>query len=462
MSKQYSRSPSRLLSQTAMVVLLAAVAGACSGGVERFADPIFTGNTDNQRAMLNGGAASQPSFDDIMAGPASGTARVERSSLPPATQPDRSMATGSIPDQSSEQRRASPRYASVPTPRVSPSRSVNTASVVSPVRSSSDEASRILSNAEPSGTSAASKTVRGWTTAGATQVSARSGDNVASMSRRYGVPQYVLAEINGVSPNASLSAGQQVVIPTYVHGATASRSSAPVKLPPAGPAPSVTGSIPASAGAGLVMASAPIPPHKPGSSAVRLASLSSTVPGPAQIESAAQPRRKPASLSSRTAEAARNATPSSTPQISRTEAAPAKPISVNREVSGDNVRRFRWPARGRIISDFGTKPGGTRNEGINLALPEGADIKAVEDGTVIYSGNELKGYGNLVLVRHDDGWVSAYAHGSDLLVKRGDAVSRGQTIAKAGSTGSVSQPQLHFELRRGNKPVDPMQYLARL
>ncbi|WP_244501817.1 murein hydrolase activator EnvC [Stappia sp. ES.058] len=167
-------------------------------------------------------------------------------------------------------------------------------------------------------------------------------------------------------------------------------------------------------------------------------------------------------MSSRTAEAARNATPSSTPQISRTEAAPAKPISVNREVSGDNVRRFRWPARGRIISDFGTKPGGTRNEGINLALPEGADIKAVEDGTVIYSGNELKGYGNLVLVRHDDGWVSAYAHGSDLLVKRGDAVSRGQTIAKAGSTGSVSQPQLHFELRRGNKPVDPMQYLARL
>lgn len=339
---------------------------------------------------------------------------------------------------------------------------MNTASVVSPVRSSSDEASRILSNAEPSGTSAASKTVRGWTTAGATQVSARSGTTLPRCRVAMACRSTSLRRSTVFRRMQSLSAGQQVVIPTYVHGATASRSSAPVKLPPAGPAPSVTGSIPASAGAGLVMASAPIPPHKPGSSAVRLASLSSTVPGPAQIESAAQPRRKPASLSSRTAEAARNATPSSTPQISRTEAAPAKPISVNREVSGDNVRRFRWPARGRIISDFGTKPGGTRNEGINLALPEGADIKAVEDGTVIYSGNELKGYGNLVLVRHDDGWVSAYAHGSDLLVKRGDAVSRGQTIAKAGSTGSVSQPQLHFELRRGNKPVDPMQYLARL
>jgi murein DD-endopeptidase MepM/ murein hydrolase activator NlpD len=439
-----------------MVVLLAAIAGACSGGVERFADPIFTGNTDNQRAMLGGSSGSQPSFDDIMAGPSSGPARVERSALPPPTQPNGSIATGSISAQSP----STPQYASVPKPPAAPQRQVASTSVPAPVRSSSDEASRIMAS---SGNGVAPKTVRGWTTAGATQVSARSGDSVASMSRRFGVPQYVLAEINGVSPNSSLSAGQRMTIPTYVHGARA--SSAPVKLPPAGPAPSVTGSIPTAAGAGLAMASAPIPPHKPGS-AVRLASLSSSVPAPAQAMQAAQPRRKPATLSSRTVETARGSAPKETasaPQIARTEAAPVKPISVNRDTAADdNVRRFRWPARGRIISDFGTKPGGTRNEGINMALPEGADIKAVEDGTVIYSGNELKGYGNLVLVRHDDGWVSAYAHGSELLVKRGDTVSRGQTIAKAGSTGSVSQPQLHFELRRGNKPVDPMQYLARL
>ncbi len=468
MSKKYLRSPSRLLSQTAMVVLLAAVAGACSGGVERFADPIFTGNTDNQRAMLSGTSASQPSFDDIMAGPSSGPARVERTALPPVNGSGASMATGSVSRSGATQGQSS-RNASVPTPPASPSRPVATASVQTPVRSARDEASRTLAaTSGPVGNSVAPKTVRGWTTAGATQVSARSGDSVASMSRRFGVPQYVLAEINGVSPNASLSAGQRMVIPTYVHGATASRSGAPVKLPPAGGAPSVTGSIPASAGAGLAMASAPIPRQKPGS-AVKLASLSSSVPAPAQVATAAQPRRKPASLSSRTVETVRAPTSTATtaatdapPQISRTESAPVKPISVNRDASDDNVRRFRWPARGRIISDFGTKPGGTRNEGINLALPEGADIKAVEDGTVIYSGNELKGYGNLVLVRHDDGWVSAYAHGSQLLVKRGDAVSRGQTIAKAGSTGSVTQPQLHFELRRGNKPVDPMQYLARL
>ena len=116
--------------------------------------------------------------------------------------------------------------------------------------------------------------------------------------------------------------------------------------------------------------------------------------------------------------------------------------------------------RGRIIADFGTKPSGERNDGINLAVPEGTSVKAAEAGTVIYAGNELAGYGNLVLVRHADGWVSAYAHNSKITVKRGDTVQRGQTIAQAGMTGSVTSPQVHFELRKGAKPVNPMDYLS--
>jgi murein DD-endopeptidase MepM/ murein hydrolase activator NlpD len=116
--------------------------------------------------------------------------------------------------------------------------------------------------------------------------------------------------------------------------------------------------------------------------------------------------------------------------------------------------------RGRIISGFGTKPNGEKNDGINLAVPEGTSVKSVEAGTVIYAGNELAGYGNLVLVRHAGGWVSAYAHNKDLLVKKGDTVQRGQTIAHAGMTGSVTSPQVHFELRQGAKPVNPLDYLA--
>jgi murein DD-endopeptidase MepM/ murein hydrolase activator NlpD len=119
---------------------------------------------------------------------------------------------------------------------------------------------------------------------------------------------------------------------------------------------------------------------------------------------------------------------------------------------------FRWPARGRVIQSFGT--GG--NDGINIAVPEGTQVKAAEGGVVAYAGSELKGYGNLVLIRHPNGFVSAYANNGSINVKRGENVKRGQTIALSGQTGNVASPQLHFELRKGQKPVDPSNYLAGL
>ena len=120
--------------------------------------------------------------------------------------------------------------------------------------------------------------------------------------------------------------------------------------------------------------------------------------------------------------------------------------------------QFRWPARGRIIQGF--KSGG--NDGINIALPEGTSVRAAEDGKVAYAGSALKGYGNLVLIRHANGFVTAYANNGELNVKSGDAVKRGQVIAKSGQTGDVASPQLHFELRKGQTPVDPTNYLAGL
>ena len=127
--------------------------------------------------------------------------------------------------------------------------------------------------------------------------------------------------------------------------------------------------------------------------------------------------------------------------------------------AGSGVPGFRWPVRGRVIAGFGPKPNGLQNDGINLAVPEGTPVKAADDGIVAYAGNELKGYGNLVLVRHSNGFVTAYAHASEIMVKRGDQVRRGQVIAKSGQTGNVSSPQLHFEIRKGSTPVDPTQYL---
>ena len=121
---------------------------------------------------------------------------------------------------------------------------------------------------------------------------------------------------------------------------------------------------------------------------------------------------------------------------------------------------MRWPVRGKVISGFGPKTNGLKNEGINIAVPEGTSVRAADGGVVAYAGNELKGYGNLVLIRHDNGYVTAYAHAKELFVKRGDTVKRGDVIAKAGQTGSVSSPQLHFEVRKGATALDPMKFLS--
>lgn len=138
---------------------------------------------------------------------------------------------------------------------------------------------------------------------------------------------------------------------------------------------------------------------------------------------------------------------------------PATQIS---DASVASTGKLRWPVRGRVISNFGARKDGTHNDGVNLAVPAGAEVHAAEEGVVAYAGSELRGYGNLILLRHSNGWVTAYAHNEEMKVKRGDKVARGQIIAKAGNTGDVDQPQLHFELRMGSKPVDPLPYLETL
>ncbi len=151
--------------------------------------------------------------------------------------------------------------------------------------------------------------------------------------------------------------------------------------------------------------------------------------------------------------------PAQTARVATPEAQTTESVTKTAEAAG-SMPSFRWPVKGRIIAGFGATPNGAQNDGINLAVPEGTPIKAADDGVVAYAGNELKGYGNLVLIRHANGFVSAYANASELLVKRGDTIKRGQVIAHAGQTGNVTSPQLHFEIRKGSTPVDPTKYLG--
>jgi len=146
-----------------------------------------------------------------------------------------------------------------------------------------------------------------------------------------------------------------------------------------------------------------------------------------------------------------------TQQVEEKPAEPAVVVKPSETTSA--LPSFRWPVRGKVITSYGAKTNGKSNDGINVAVPEGTPVKAAEDGVVAYSGNELKGYGNLILVRHSNGYVTAYAHASELLVKRGDTIKRGQIIAKSGQSGEVGSPQLHFEIRKGSSPVDPLQFL---
>ena len=227
-----------------------------------------------------------------------------------------------------------------------------------------------------------------------------SGETLYSLSRRYHVSHEQIAQANGLSPRASLRVGQHLTIPgTAVASNPAPRREAQLQAPK------------------------PAATHK----------VAEATPAPAPLDNAATVK-----------------------PVAPTEAEPVKT-----SVTG-GAPSFRWPVKGRVISGYGTKPNGQQNDGINISVPENTAVKAAEDGTVAYSGNELKGYGNLVLIRHAGGYVTAYAHNSEVLVHRGEAVKRGQVIAKAGQTGGVASPQVHFEIRKGSNPVDPSRYLTSL
>lgn len=131
----------------------------------------------------------------------------------------------------------------------------------------------------------------------------------------------------------------------------------------------------------------------------------------------------------------------------------------SQRVSVYRKSKFIWPVKGTVVSGFGTVGKGRKNDGINIKAATGTNVKAADKGVVAYAGNELKGFGNLILIKHSDGYITAYAHNQHLYVKKGQKVLRGEKIATVGSTGSVNSPQLHFEVRAGKKAVNPRTYL---
>ncbi|MBK18862.1 MAG: peptidase M23 [Rhodospirillaceae bacterium] len=231
---------------------------------------------------------------------------------------------------------------------------------------------------------------------------AKSGETTYGIARLYGVDMGTLVRINNIQPPYRLKRGQKLLLPDRGGRTSTSRHASRVQQKN----------------------------KKPG------------------IRRVSGPKRLPGDQrSSRTA--------SQNHKWSRPD---PRPLKTPPRRSG---RKFLWPVKGRVIVGFGPRKGGFHNDGINISARAGTPIRAAENGVVAYVGNQLQGFGNLVLIKHSGGWMSAYAHGSSVLVRRGSVVRRGQTIARVGRTGNVSRPQLHFELRRGDKAVDPRRYLVR-
>lgn len=273
------------------------------------------------------------------------------------------------------------------------------------------------------------------------------GDTVYGISRRYRIDIRSLVQLNRIPPPYRLSVGQVLNLPgsnnafdaatTQIAAANA-RETAPSR--PAAPA---------------------TPPDRQPSAAVQQSSGGNEARPPAPLP-AAKPQR-----GTGTAPQPSIASPPKA-AVQPTQTARAAPSVPDRRPPAGVPKppprssgKFLWPLQGKIISSFGSKGGGVHNDGINIEGPAGATVRAAENGVIAYSGNELRGFGRLLLIRHSDGWVTAYAHLSDVLVSRGDTVKRGQAIAKVGRSGNVNKPQLHFEIRQGTRAVDPRKLLGK-
>lgn len=517
----------RNLARGAAVLLVGGLASGCSSDVMRFQDSILTGSsrTSAQAAPVAqaypGDAAG---LDQTYTGSVNRAAVrpagiLQRSSLIPRPEGQVGLASAApapvnpypVATQPATYRTAS--YGAQPVQGGGVQRASLDSTVTGSTRPA-DVAPRALpaqpKPAAPAPVAAAPDGRGGWTRAGGTQVTIRQGETVYNLSKRFGVPVDAILKANGMESASALTAGQQVVIPTYVHS-----SRAPVSAPDSNPnvanasstwgdnSPRTPPSAPAPRQRVAVLPQQPkLKESQPGAqtapadarhgnaasgsaytvvagdtlNAIARRNGTTTeaikrangldggmirigqkliIPGPgaspAQVAAATDPTRTASVAPARPAGYTPPTRSGSVQQASLESTAPA-PDSTG-------IGKMRWPVRGRVISQYGSSSNGKKNDGIDIAVPSGTPVKAAENGVVIYAGDGLKEFGNTVLVRHEDGLVTVYGHASQIKVQRGQKVRRGEDIALAGTSGNAETPKLHFEVRKDSAPVNPGKYL---
>lgn len=481
------------LARGAAILMLAGLSAGCSASATRFGgglDGTFTASTKNQRAIISQesqpfpeqAAPAQREPEVAVSAAAPGPAPVTRSQLPAAT------GAAARPEKPQPVQAAS-----LPAGEDSPG-------------TASPKGDRVVARPVAAGEEPA-----GWSRAGGTEVTAKDGETVFNLSRRFGVPADVIIKVNGLADNGGLQSGQKVIIPTYVY-----TSKAPVSSPDSNPkvadAKSSRGSkidvpadkVPAPGDKGKVAVLPQQPKVREGEAAASTDAApakSANTYKVAEGDSLSKIARKtgvdvaalkkanglqdgilrigqtlkiPGKGAQMAKASAVDAVTTGTtgpakkageaPQVA--SYTPPKKSQVTDAVEQDQssapnatgIGRMRWPVRGRVIADYG-KGGSRSNDGIDIQVPEGTPVKAAENGVVIYAGDGLKEFGNTVLVRHENGLVTVYGHASALKVERGQKVKRGQEIALSGMSGSTDAPKLHFEVRKNSAPVDPASFL---
>jgi murein DD-endopeptidase MepM/ murein hydrolase activator NlpD len=346
----------------------------------------------------------------------------------------------------------------------------------------------------------------GWSTVNAPKVTLKAGETVSTMSKRYGVPEKEILKANG----GKVSPGQSIVIPTFGTAQNSAKTAAgdidlqnrapdparepeqklavlpgrdkslgePAKITPATGGKPLGGTYTVKAGDSLARIAretgTPIDQLKSAngltSGAVRVGQTLKVANGVADpVTTASVPQQavdKPAAAPKSTAPASVAAAPQAAPVAAKaaSDSASVSDVEKKSDVAAaapqsTGIGKYRWPVNGAVIAGYGQNVEGSRNDGIDISVPEGTPIKAAENGVVIYAGNGLKQLGNTVLVRHDDGKVTVYGHAGNINVTRGQKVTRGQTLAASGMSGDAKRPQVHFEVRKDATPVNPITFL---
>lgn len=370
-------------------------------------------------------------------------------------------------------------------------------------------------NADTLTTGTVGKAKAGWSTNNAPVVMLRQGESLKTLSNRYGVPEKEILAANGLKKAADAEPGQRIVIPTFSTTDSVARASADGRLKVDGkpPAPERKSEqnvaiLPGAsnrekqkpdngnASSNVATAGQGKPGDgtfyevQPGDSLTRIAGKTGvsidalkkangmetasirigqklvipaggSAPAPASAAAADKTVTASVPADSKPKDTAAKKPESYQPPVKTVSIseATAKSDVTEEAPESSGIGKYRWPVRGAVIAGYGANVGGNRNDGIDIAVPEGTPVKAAENGVVIYAGSSLKELGNAVLVRHDDGTVTVYGHASELSVQRGQKIQRGQTVATSGMSGNATRPKLHFEVRKNATPVNPMTYL---